>query len=207
MRGPYGDGGCTDGLSRRMGTAKPPLVPHPDFWLRRRVVTPAGASELPGPSRSGIEEAGFPIVENRGPSLLLDGTLLVTGEVERTTDFERGMPGHEAWRDGAWQPGPGIQDDQAVVVNVRDKGLVVLTGCGHSGIVNIVRYAKKITGIDRVHAILGGLHLSGRAFESIIPATVDALASEDLAVLVPGHCTGWKAQVALADRLPETFLV
>ena len=51
---------------------------------------------------------------------------------------------HQAWRDDAWAPDPLILDDQALIVDVRGKGLVVLSGCGHSGIVNIVRYARQI---------------------------------------------------------------
>jgi len=194
-----------DGLARRLGVRNLPLLLHPDFWTRRRIVSPAGAWELPMPSRRGIEGAGFAIVEDRQPSFLLDGVLLVTGEVERTTDFEKGMPVHQAWRDGDWQPDPLIHDDQAVVLHVRDKGLVVLTGCGHSGIVNIVRHAKALTGVERVYAVLGGFHLTGGLFEPIIPQTVAALAQEAPGVLVPAHCTGWKAMQALAAGLPDAF--
>ena len=89
---------------------------------------------------------------------------------------------------------------------MRDKGLVVLTGCGHSGIVNIVRHAKALTGVDTVYAVLGGFHLTGGLFEAIIPQTVAALAAENLSVLVPAHCTGWKAQHALAAGLPDAFV-
>jgi 7,8-dihydropterin-6-yl-methyl-4-(beta-D-ribofuranosyl)aminobenzene 5'-phosphate synthase len=145
------------------------------------------------------------VIEDRQPSFLLDGRLLVTGEVDRSTDFERGMPTHQAWRDGDWRPDPLIHDDQAVLLHVRDKGLVVLTGCGHAGIVNIVRHAKRLTGIDQVYAVLGGFHLSGPAFEPIIGPTVAALAAEDPALVVPAHCTGWKAQHALAAGLPAAF--
>ena len=67
------------------------------------------------------------------PSFLLDGSLLVTGEVDRTTDFEQGFPVHQAYRNGSWQPDPLILDDQALVAHVRGRGLVILTGCGHSG--------------------------------------------------------------------------
>ena len=84
----------------------------------------------------------------------------MTGEVERTTSFETGMPIHQAWRDGDWMPDPLIHDDQAVVLHVRDKGLVVLTGCGHAGIVNIVRHAKQLTGIDREGKVAEGIHES-----------------------------------------------
>ncbi len=194
-----------DGLARRVGHRNLPILLHPEFWTRRRIVTPGGAWELPMPSRRGIEGAGFQIVEERQPSFLLDGMLLVTGEVDRTTDFETGMPVHQAWRDGEWQPDPLIHDDQAVVLHVRDKGLVVLTGCGHSGIVNIVRHAKRLTGIEQVYAVLGGFHLTGGIFEKIIPRTVAALAAETPDVVVPAHCTGWKAQHALAAALPDAF--
>jgi len=157
------------------------------------------------PSRAGIEGVGFSIVEDRRPSFLLDDRLLITGEVDRTTDFETGMPIHQVWRDEHWQPDPLIHDDQAVILHVQGKGLVVLTGCGHSGIVNIVRHAKRLTGIDRVYAVLGGFHLTGGIFEAIIPKTVAALAAEHPAVVVPAHCTGWKAQHALAAGLPGAF--
>jgi 7,8-dihydropterin-6-yl-methyl-4-(beta-D-ribofuranosyl)aminobenzene 5'-phosphate synthase len=82
---------------------------------------------------------------------------------------------------------------------------VILTGCGHSGIVNVARYATKITGISEVYAIVGGFHLGGPAFEPIIPETVEALAAFDPEVLVPTHCTGYKAIHALYARLPYAF--
>ncbi|MGH8836916.1 MAG: MBL fold metallo-hydrolase [Actinomycetes bacterium] len=194
-----------DGLARRVGRRNLPLLLHPDAWTRRRIALPSGGWELPTPSRAGIEGAGFQIIEDRQPSFLLDNRLLITGEVDRTTEFERGFPIHQAWRDDDWQPDPLIHDDQAVVLNVRNKGLVVLTGCGHSGIVNIVRHAKLLTGIDRVYAILGGFHLTGGLFEPIIPQTVAALADEVPDIIVPAHCTGWRAQRALADGLPAAF--
>jgi 7,8-dihydropterin-6-yl-methyl-4-(beta-D-ribofuranosyl)aminobenzene 5'-phosphate synthase len=192
-----------DGLARRLGARNLPVLLHPDFWLRRRIVGPGGAFEFPSPSRAAVEGAGFAVVEDRQPSFLLDGMLLVTGEVDRTTDFEAGMPpAHQAFRDGEWAPDRLVHDDQAIVVHVRDKGLVVLTGCGHSGIVNIVRYAKRLTGVDRLYAVLGGLHL--REGE-IIPRTVTALSEEAPDVVVPAHCTSWKAQQALAAGLAGAY--
>jgi 7,8-dihydropterin-6-yl-methyl-4-(beta-D-ribofuranosyl)aminobenzene 5'-phosphate synthase len=195
-----------DGIAGRLGQRNMPLVLHPDAWTRRRILTPNGAWELPVPSRAGMEGAGFTVIEDRRPSFLLDGRVLITGEVDRTTDFETGMPTHQAWSDGDWRPDPLIHDDQAMVLHVRDKGLVVLTGCGHAGIVNIVRHAKRLTGVAEVHAVLGGFHLTGGLFEQIIPQTVEALAAEEPAMVVPAHCTGWKAQHALATRLPDAFV-
>lgn len=126
--------------------------------------------------------------------------------MDRTTEFERGFPIHQAFRDGGWQPDPLILDDQAVVLNVRDRGLVVLTGCGHAGVVNIVRYARKLTGVDRTYAVIGGFHLNGPLFEPIIPATCEALAELSPEVIVPAHCTGWRAVHALAAQFPDAFI-
>ena len=192
-----------DGVARRLGRTNMPVLVHPDFWTKRRLVGPDAAFELPTPSRQAMEGVGFVIIEDRQPSFLLDGQLLITGEVDRTTDFELGMPpAHQKWHDGGWHPDQAVHDDQAVVLHVRDKGLVVLTGCGHSGIVNIVRHAKRITGIEKVYAVLGGFHLRDG---DIIPKTVTALTAENPAVVVPAHCTSWKAQQALAAGLPGVF--
>ena len=195
-----------DGLARALGRTNLPVLIHPEFWNRRRLSFPGREPfELPTTSKGALEGAGFEIVEDQRPSFLLDGSLLITGEVDRTTPFERGMPGQQAFKGGDWVPDPLILDDQGLLVNVRDKGLVILTGCGHSGIVNVVRYARKITGIDKVHAIIGGFHLGGPAFEPIIPETVESLVAFDPGVLVPTHCTGFKAIHALAKRLPGAF--
>jgi 7,8-dihydropterin-6-yl-methyl-4-(beta-D-ribofuranosyl)aminobenzene 5'-phosphate synthase len=197
-----------DGLVRELGgSAQVPVLIHPDFWSRRRIAFPGREPVvLPSTSRPALEGAGFEIAEERQPSFLLDGSLLVTGEVDRTTEFEQGFPVHQAHRDGGWQPDPLILDDQALVTYVRGRGLVILTGCGHSGIVNILRYVRKLTGETRVHAVIGGFHLSGPLFEKIIAPTCDALADFSPDYLVPCHCTGWRATHALAGRFPEAFI-
>ena len=120
--------------------------------------------------------------------------------------FETGMPFHEGDFGHGWEPDPLILDDQALVLHLRDAGLVVLTGCGHAGIVNIVRYAQRLTGVERVHAVFGGFHLSGPLFAPVVQPTVDALAELAPDVVVPAHCTGWKAAHALATRLPNAFI-
>ena len=197
-----------EGLVRVLGRSNLPVMIHPEFWSRRRVRFPGlEPAELPATSRGALEGMGFEIVEQRRPSFLLDRAALITGEVDRTTDFETGFLGHEALRDGSWAPDPLILDDQALVLRLRDRGLVVLSGCGHAGIVNTVRYASRLTGIEAVAAIVGGFHLSGPMFESIIEPTVDALAELAPALLVPAHCTGWKAVHRLATRFPAAFVL
>jgi 7,8-dihydropterin-6-yl-methyl-4-(beta-D-ribofuranosyl)aminobenzene 5'-phosphate synthase len=196
-----------DGIVRELGRTQVPVLIHPEFWSRRRVALPGRRPlELPSTSRGALAGAGFEIVEQQQPSFLLGGSLLVTGEVDRTTEFERGFPIHEAHRDGRWQPDPLILDDQALVASVRGRGLVVLTGCGHSGIVNILRYVRKLTGEDRIHAVIGGFHLSGPYFEQVIAPTCEALADFSPEYLVPSHCTGWRATHAIAARFPDAFI-
>jgi 7,8-dihydropterin-6-yl-methyl-4-(beta-D-ribofuranosyl)aminobenzene 5'-phosphate synthase len=196
-----------DGLIRTLGKANVPVLIHPEFWSRRRLALPGREPlMLPTTSRSALEGAGFEIIEQQQPSFLLAGGLLVTGEIDRTSGFERGLAIHQACRDGQWQPDPLILDDQALIANVAGKGLVVLTACGHAGVVNTVRYARRLTGEDRVHAIVGGFHLNGPLFEPIIAPTCDALAELDPDYLVPTHCTGWRAIHALAARFPDAYL-
>ena len=195
------------GLLEALGRLELPVVLHPEFWTQRRVAVPGrDPLELPTTSRRALSDAGFEIIESRRPSFLFDGSVLVTGEVDRTSGFETGFPIHEAYRGEAWEPDPLILDDQAVVIHVAGKGLVILTGCGHSGIVNICRYARRLTGIDSIYAVIGGFHLSGPLFEPIIGATCDALGELSPEVIVPAHCTGWKATHALAARFPEAFI-
>ena len=196
-----------DGLASELGTVNLPVMVHPEFWSRRRIAIPGrNASELPTTSKSALVGAGFEVIEDRQPSFLLDGSLLITGEVDRTTEYEKGFSVHQAFRDGGWQPDPLILDDQALILNVRGKGLVVLTGCGHAGIVNIVRYAKKLTGVNDVYAAIGGVHLNGPLFEPIIPATIAALLELNPRHIVPAHCTGWRAVHAIAGALPDAFI-
>jgi 7,8-dihydropterin-6-yl-methyl-4-(beta-D-ribofuranosyl)aminobenzene 5'-phosphate synthase len=196
-----------DGLTRHLGRTGLPVLIHPDFWNRRRVCIPGREpEEIPTTSRRALEEAGFTVVEERQPSFLLDNAVLVTGEVDRTTGYEPGFPLQQAYRDGQWEPDPLVLDDQALIVHVRDRGLVVITGCGHAGIVNITRYARALTGVDQVHALVGGFHLNGPLFEPLIARVCDDLSAMQPDVVVPGHCTGWRAQHAMARSFGEGFI-
>ncbi len=199
-RSPDSPGGAVPGPCRWLST---PLV-----WTRRRLALPSGgADDWPTLSKRALSGEGFDVIERRQPSLLVDGSILITGEVDRTTDFEHGMPpAHQHWTGTTWEPGPLILDDQALVVNVRGKGLVIVTGCGHAGAVNIVRHAQRLTGVPRLHALLGGLHLGGAFFASSIGPTVHALTELAPDLLVPGHCTGWRAQHTLAAALPDSWV-
>ncbi len=196
-----------EGMFQRVARRRMPLVLHPDAWLERKIVFPTGEEiRMPPPSHNDLDREGWQVVEERAPSLLLDGMVLVTGQVDRVTDFEKGLPTQYVQTKEGWEKDTWIWDDQAVVCNVKNKGLVVLSSCSHSGVINILRHAQRLTGVDRIHAFIGGLHLSGGLFEPIIPPTMDALAAINPAVVVPGHCSGWKATFELVRRFPAAYV-
>ncbi|MDQ6857785.1 MAG: MBL fold metallo-hydrolase [Chloroflexota bacterium] len=196
-----------EGVARRIGRAQLPLLLHPDARRDRKIVFPSGEELLtPPPSMNDLEREGVTVVEERGPTLLIDDAVLVTGEVERRTDFERGFP-LQYWRSpSGWEPDFAVEDDQAVIVNVRGHGLVVLSGCSHAGIVNILRFAQRVTGVDRILAVIGGFHLTGPLFEPLISRTIEELVAIAPQIIVPGHCTGWKAIHAIARQLPAAYV-
>ena len=199
--------GGLEGLIRALGRANLPVLIHPHFWRRRRVVLPGREPmEIPTTSRRALAEAGFDVVEEQQPSFLFDRSVLVTGEVPRTTGYEPGFPPQQAWIGGGWQPDPLVLDDQALIVNVTGQGLVVITGCGHAGVINIARYAQRLTGGQPLYALLGGFHLNGPLFEPLIPRVLDELAAMNPGVLAPAHCTGWRAQHAMSARFPDAFV-
>jgi 7,8-dihydropterin-6-yl-methyl-4-(beta-D-ribofuranosyl)aminobenzene 5'-phosphate synthase len=199
--------GGLEGLVRRRGRSGLPLVIHPDAWRERRVVFPTGRElRLPPPSRHDLEAEGLQVVEERAHSLLLDNSVLVSGQIERVTEFEGGLPIHEARGADGWEPDPMIWDDQALVLNVVDQGLVVVSGCSHAGAINVLRQAQRLTGEARVSGFVGGLHLTGGLFESRIEPTVAALRAAGVRRVVPAHCSGWRAVHAIARAMPEAFV-
>ena len=137
---------------------------------------------------------------------MFDRSVLVTGEVPRTTGYEPGFPPQQAWVDGRWEPDPLVLDEQAFIVDIKEKGLLVITGCGHAGIVNICHYARRITRDRQLYAVMGGFHLNGPIFEPLIPRVLDDLGALAPSVVVPAHCTGWRAQHAMSARFGEAFI-
>jgi 7,8-dihydropterin-6-yl-methyl-4-(beta-D-ribofuranosyl)aminobenzene 5'-phosphate synthase len=199
--------GGLEGLFRRHGAASLPLVIHPEAWRERKVVFPTGVElRLPPPTRGDLEREGLQLIEERAETLLLDDSILVSGQVERVTPFEQGFPIHYASSNGGWEPDPMIWDDQNVIVNVKGKGLVIVSGCSHAGAVNVLRNAQRLTGEQRIAGFVGGLHLTGGLFESIIDDTVEALSAARVGRLLPAHCSGWRAVHALARRMPGAFV-
>ena len=199
--------GGLEALFKRYGRPGLPLLIHPEAWKERKVVFPTGNElRLPPPTRSDLEAEGVELIEERGRSLLLDSTVLVSGQVERTSSFEQGFAIHHAHGDHGWEPDPMIWDDQNLIVNVEGRGLVVVSGCSHAGAVNVLHNAQRLTGVSRVAGFVGGLHLTGGLFEPIIAPTVDAFVAAGIERLLPAHCTGWRAVHAFAHALPDAFV-
>ncbi len=138
------------------------------------------------------------------PTVLPEGVLL-SGEMHETVPFEVIPPSLKVERDGQV-----VQDtfigEQALIANVRNRGLVVVTSCSHRGIVGICRHAVKISGVPKVHAVIGGFHLSGLTGERIIQV-VDAFRDLGMDYLIPQHCTGLEAVIQMAVHLPEELVV
>ncbi len=199
-------GGLPDLLSRVPEGI--PLVLHPDAFLQRRMNIPAVGRPvgMPALDEEALKEAGAVLHETKEASTLASDLVLVTGEVERVTDFERGFPWAEAKIDGEWVVDP-FHDDQGLAVKVKDKGLVVIGGCSHAGIINTVKQAQNIARTDAVHAVLGGFHLTGPLFEPIIEPTIEEIKKIRPDYVVPMHCTGWKAINQFAKEMPGQFLL
>jgi 7,8-dihydropterin-6-yl-methyl-4-(beta-D-ribofuranosyl)aminobenzene 5'-phosphate synthase len=94
-----------------------------------------------------------------------------------------------------------------LVANIKYKGLVIITGCGHAGIINTINYAKKLSGINKIYAVLGSFHLMGDVvFQEAIEPTVNELQKADPTYIIPCHCTGWIGTNRIIDTMPEKFI-
>jgi 7,8-dihydropterin-6-yl-methyl-4-(beta-D-ribofuranosyl)aminobenzene 5'-phosphate synthase len=186
---------------------KLPLILHEDAFKNRLVKFQDGRRiSLPAPNRADLIEAGYYLVEKQSPSLWIEDRILVTGEIPRTNDFEKGFPNHYSEIDGKMENDPLIKDDQAIVLNIKDKGLVVITGCAHAGIINIIKYAKELSGEDRIYGLIGGMHLTGGVFEPLIPRTIDELELMKPRFIIPCHCSGLKAVTEIAKNMSNAFI-
>jgi 7,8-dihydropterin-6-yl-methyl-4-(beta-D-ribofuranosyl)aminobenzene 5'-phosphate synthase len=183
------------------------LVLHEDAFRNRLVKFQDDRTiNLPAPNRADLIEAGYNLVEKQSQSLWIEDSILVTGEIPRTNDFEKGFPNHYSEIDGKMENDPLIKDDQAIVLNIKDKGLVIITGCAHAGIINIIKYAKELSGEDRIYAVIGGMHLTGRVFEPLIPRTIDELEQLKPNFIIPCHCSGLKALTEISKNMPNAFI-
>ncbi|MDW0258966.1 MAG: MBL fold metallo-hydrolase [Nitrososphaeraceae archaeon] len=199
------------------------IIAHPEAFLRRWLVYPNGyKARMDFLDEEEINQAGGIIrkvdkisflprnvnMQSKKKTNQANNRVMITGEIPRVTEFEKGFPLQYKEQDNEITvlPDPLVSDDQALIMNVKNKGLIILPGCGHAGIVNTIKFAKKVTGIKKIYCVIGGFHLSGQDYEDSIPLTIAELTRVDPQYIVPCHCTGWKATNKIIDTMPEKFI-
>ncbi len=208
------------------------LICHPDSFLKRWIVYPNSIDKarMPFLDKDLLERNGAILETREGPSLISknsiknyafnndhcssincvnDPELLITGQIPRNRSFEKGFPVQykEEPDENNLVSDYLVNDDQSIIVNVKEKGLVIITGCAHSGIINTIDYAKKLTSINKVFAVVGGFHLTGGGmYENAIEPTITELKSMDPCYIIPCHCTGWKATNRIIQEFPLKFI-
>jgi len=190
----------------QMSQKKILLIVHPLASVKRRLKVLSGSNETMVPfDEAEFENLGAIIEKRAQASLTASDSILVSGSIERTNNFEKGSDSLQAKINGKWIVDP-FEDDQSIAVHVRNKGLVILSGCSHAGILNSVAHLKKISGIDKVHAILGGFHLPDSA-SWITQQTLRGIKEIAPEYIVPMHCTGWETIQLFSSQMPGQFIL
>ena len=177
------------------------IVAHPEIFRRCYVIRQnmryIGVPERS--SRSTVEANGGSWLVSSEPFAFMLG-VVTTGEVERVTSYEP-LENVHIEVDGEMVQDPEL-DDVSLIVNVAGRGLVIISGCSHAGIVNIMKQARRITGVEKIIGVIGGFHLRV-ANEEQLSKTVDELAAAE--TVCAGHCTGFEAMKRISDRMGERF--
>lgn len=178
-----------------------PVYIHPDLFAPRAYDLKNGEKILTSYliTKDDVCENGGKIVESKDPLFLFDDIGLISGEVPRTNDYEVGLPNELRMMNGEWERAPQVIDERILIFNLKNKGLCVFTGCGHTGVVNASHAAQQLMGDKKIHVLMGGFHLAGPDFEDRISPTIMDLSKINPDYLITGHCTGAKAQTALTS--------
>jgi 7,8-dihydropterin-6-yl-methyl-4-(beta-D-ribofuranosyl)aminobenzene 5'-phosphate synthase len=199
-------GGLVEAVKRIFaanGGRRVPVHLNEGMLVRRSMTHPDGGrlpmKDVPRPEQ--LAAAGADVVMSPEARFLAGGFFYLSGEIPRITPYEKGLPGHmKLGADGkSWEPDPWISDERYLAVNVGGKGIVVFSMCSHAGVVNVLTDARKTFDGIPLHAVMGGLHLSGATVEPAIPDTIRDLMSFGLKRIVPAHCTGFRAFTALSN--------
>lgn len=191
-------------LLREIAREDVQVIAHPSIFRQHFITEPyhRHVGIMEGDSEMEMEKAGASLSLTGEPFTIMPG-IITTGEVKRKTEFEGGSIGLKTIENGMVKDDL-MFDDISVVANVKDKGLVIVTGCSHAGIVNITNQAVEVADCSKIAAIIGGLHLI-EASDAVIKSTIDELLKLDIAWISAGHCTGFKAQVELSLAFGERF--
>ena len=196
-------------IRARNGGCVVPYYAHPAMFRSRGMLSARGHVRLMDdvPSIDDLNGQGAEVICTAEPQCFLEDTFHVSGEIPRITWFERGLPGQvRRTVDGnSWEPDELLMDERWLAVHVRGKGLIVFSACSHAGIINVLKHARASFPKVPLHAVLGGLHLSGTN-EAIIPQTVHAMKEFQLTTIAAGHCTGWRGMAALAAEFGDKIV-
>ncbi len=154
---------------------------------------------------SNLKAAGVEFVVSSTQVPVADGLFMTTGQVLRTTSFETGFSGHKIRIDGKWVDDKAVTEDMALFARVRGKGIIIVSGCSHAGIVNIALHVRSLTGNEPIRAIVGGLHLTG-ANRSLAEQTARQLKTIRPGLVAPCHCTSWTARLVLHEAMPDAYV-
>ena len=209
------------------GRTKPGLTLYAggeDTFCHRVVATPSGSIDQGQLDRAGLEARGLAVTLAKQPTVVA-GHAITSGQIPRLTDFERPPAAarlvagpmdsacsvtHFGATKVEVKPGELVADsfqgEHATAYHVRDRGLVVITSCGHAGVINSVRQVQKATGIDKVHAVVGGFHLAP-APDEIVAKTVEAFKTINPDYIIPMHCTGLNTIIALHGAMPKKLVM
>ncbi|MBE9482273.1 MAG: MBL fold metallo-hydrolase [Chloroflexi bacterium] len=192
-------------MLREIGRKDVQVIAHPSIFRLHFVTQPYArhVGIMPGDSKVEIEKAGGSLSLTKDPLMIMPG-IMTTGEVKRRTEFEEARIGLKTIENGMVVDDLML-DDISVIANVKDKGLVIITGCSHAGIINITNQSIEVAGGNKIEGIIGGLHLV-EASDTVIKRTVEELTKLNVAWISAGHCTGFKAQVELYLAFKERFL-
>lgn len=187
--------------------ARTPLIVHPSAFHPRSIERPDVTLQYfnRGLDERALGDAGAGLVRVTTPLTLAPG-VMTSGEIPISVDFEHEVPkGRISIRDGHVCADP-IDDYMTLIINVKDLGLVVLDPCGHSGVLSSLDHARQISGVDRVHAVFGGFHLGHAGItQEKVDRTVDGLIERGVSLVAPMHCSGFRTQRAVAERMPDEF--
>ncbi|HBA87755.1 MAG TPA: MBL fold metallo-hydrolase [Geobacter sp.] len=177
------------------------ILAHPGIFARRYVHREGMARSVGIPySEEFLAGIGASFSYSDSFRQVMPGVFL-TGEIPRLNPFEQGDAG--LFCDLAGCQRDEITDDQSLVI-VTDKGLLLLLGCCHAGVINTLDFAREKTGVDEVYGVVGGCHLAFSSQQQI-DATVKALKRYGVKKICAGHCTGFHAAARLAGEFAGGF--
>lgn len=180
------------------------IIAHPDAWDLKYSLHPEKNTQryigIPY-KREELESLGADFQLNKDPLWLVDN-VVITGEIPMTTEYEQIDQGLFIKQGNKFIPDK-LLDDRSIILKTS-KGLLVIAGCAHRGIINTLQYAQELTGEERIHAIIGGIHLF-RASTEQCERTIEAFKKMQVEKIGVSHCTGLEASFKIAAAFKEQF--